>query len=483
MVKTAGVSGILLGLFMRFAAGVGTYTIVVFCAAAWAFLALFSLGVQAAEVGYTRLDERSGYISVKGDIEDLDLQEFERVLAENPNAQLVLLESPGGRLEPALEIGKLIRTSGMWTAAFGECASACAYIWMAGRSMVVSENTQVGFHSPYEGEDGESVSSVGNALVGAYLNELGFSSNVIAYATSARPNDMQWLSPRDAQLLGLQIAYFDALPDLLASLKSTPIQQNAEEADSLMPPAASAPAPSAPATSAPSSPDIKTGSVQQPVAPETETATAIPPSEAPRTTIDPPKQTETEKWSMAIYEGVDFWGGDKYPKGIEAASAEACMAKCAADKECKLFTYNQAYKSCYIKTKMDLVVLSENLTSGMVFKPGQGISDNPRIRSDFRLFQGKIWRLPYLPFGQPKSKTINGCLRHCAASEGCENVTFNSGQNGGKACIMWRFLAGGLTDKTNATSFRKEKKSIKPSSVTDLTPLRPIDQMVSSPVQ
>jgi hypothetical protein len=472
MVKKSASSRVLLGLFMGLAAGVMRNMFAIAGAAASAIALAFPVSTQAAEIGFTRLDARSGYISINGDIADFDLQEFERVLTDNPDARLVLLESPGGRLEPALEIGKLIRKSGMWTAAFGECASACAYIWMAGKSMVVSENTQVGFHSPYEGEDAESVSSVGNALVGAYLNELGFSANVISYATSARPTDMQWLSPRDAQLLGLQIAYFDALPDLLASLMSTPVQQNADEADSLMPPAASAPAVS----------DTNTVSIESP-APKTETAVALPDVAVPAPSISTPIPSELEKWSMAIYKGVDFWGGDKYPKGISAASAQDCMAKCAADKECKLFTYNEVYKSCFIKTKMELVVLTDNLTSGMVFKPGQGTPDNPKIKSDFRLFPGKIWRLPYLPFGQPKAKTINGCLRHCADAEGCENVTFNSGQSGGKACIMWRFLAGGLTDKTNATSFRKERRSIKPSSVTDLAPLRPADQMVSAPVQ
>lgn len=46
---------------------------------------------------------------------------------------------------------------------------------------------------------------MGNALVGLYLGGLGLGPNVVKYVTSAPPDGMQWLSFRDAELLGISV--------------------------------------------------------------------------------------------------------------------------------------------------------------------------------------------------------------------------------------------------------------------------------------
>jgi hypothetical protein len=397
-------------------------------------------GAFAAEMTFTRHSASIGYVAIKGDIEDWDLQRFNALLTEHPDARLVVLESPGGRLQPALEIGTIIRKRGMWTAAMGECASACAYIWMAGKPLVVSANTQLGFHSPYNGDGDPSISSVGNALVGAYLNQLGYAANVIAYATSADPKQMQWLTPRDAILLGLDVTYVTALPELLATLDGsvTVTTSNAPLAEP--------------------SPDL--------AAPQAPGESYTVPGTLTGTPAD-------EKWLMAIYENVDFWGGDKYPKGLPMQSREECMATCAGDLQCKLFTYNTAYKSCFIKTKLDLVVLAKNLTSGMVYKPGNGAPERPAVRSDFRLIPGQAWIGPYMPIGQPAARSIDRCLRSCERDGDCEYLTFNSSARNQPACIVRRILAIGLKDERKATSFQRERKALTPSEILELDAFRP----------
>jgi len=394
----------------------------------------------AAQISFIRHSPTVGYIQVRGEIEDWDLQRFSTLVAEHPEARLVMLESPGGRLQPALEIGTIIRQRGMWTAALGECASACAYVWMAGKPLVVSTSTQLGFHSPYKGDDDSSVSSVGNALVGAYLNQLGYPANVIAYATSADPKGMQWLTPRDAILLGLDITYVDALPGLLTTLEGT-----ISVTSSTTPLAAPPPGPIAPEVTAP---------------------------EAPGETYSVPGAPAGEKWLMAIYENVDFWGGDKYPKGLPMQSREECMAACAGDTQCKLFTYNTAHKSCFIKTRLDLVVLARNLTSGMVYKPGKGVPEKPAVRSDFRLIPGQAWVGPYNPFDQPQARSIDRCLRTCEKEGDCEYLTFNPSAKNLPACIVRRILAIGLADERKATSFRRERVTKSPSEILDLEAMR-----------
>ena len=406
--------------------GVGLGGTVVFSAMLLCLLLMPAWSARAAEITFARPYPAAGYILIKGDIEDWDKQKFSTLLAENPDARLVVLESPGGRLGPALEIGTIIRQRGMWTAALGECASACAYIWMAGKPLVVSADTELGFHSPYNGQEDVSVSSVGNALVGAYLNQLGYPANVITYATSARPDEMQWLTPRDAVLLGLDITYVTNLDQLLSTLAGTTTQPPAGPADT---------------------------SAVQPESGETYSVPGSP--------LD-------EKWMMAVYDDVDFWGGDKYPKGLAMQTRRDCMQQCAKDTDCKLFTYNETYKSCFIKTRMDMVVLANNLTSGVVYKPGKEIAQKPQVRSDFRLIPGQAWVGPYNPFDQPQARSIDRCLRTCEKDGDCEYLTFNPSARNLPACIVRRVLAMGLADERKATSFRRERVSLSPSELIDL---------------
>ena len=290
--------------------GVGLGCKLVWQAMVTCMLFMLAWSARAAEITYDKPYPTAGYISIKGDIEDFDRQKFSALLAEHPDTRMVVLESPGGRLGPALEIGAIIRQTRMWTAALGECASACAYIWMAGKPLVVSADTELGFHSPYNAQDDSSISSVGNALVGAYLNQLGYPANVITYATSAKPNEMQWLTPRDAVLLGLDITYVTNLQQLLSTLAGTAVQTTQEHE-------------AGPAQTSAAQPDDGSGDDES---------------------YDVPTSPPDEEWKLAIYKNVDFWGGDKYPKGLTLQSRRDCMEQCANDTDCKLFTYNESYK-------------------------------------------------------------------------------------------------------------------------------------------
>ena len=414
--------------------GVGLGCKLVWQAMVTCMLFMLAWSARAAEITYDKRYPTAGYISIKGDIEDFDRQKFSALLAEHPDTRMVVLESPGGRLGPALEIGAIIRQTRMWTAALGECASACAYIWMAGKPLVVSADTELGFHSPYNAQDNSSISSVGNALVGAYLNQLGYPANVITYATSAKPNEMQWLTPRDAVLLGLDITYVTNLQQLLSTLAGTAVQTTQEHE-------------AGPAQTSAAQPDDGSGDDES---------------------YDVPTSPPDEEWKLAIYKNVDFWGGDKYPKGLTLQSRRDCMEQCANDTDCKLFTYNESYKSCFIKTRMDMVVMAENLTSGVVYKPGKDIAQKPSVRSDFRLIPGRAWVGPYNPFDQPQARTIDRCLRTCEKDGDCEYLTFNPSSRSLPACIVRRMLAMGTTDERKATSFRRERLTLSPSEIIDL---------------
>jgi len=85
-------------------------------------------------------------------------------------------------------------------------------MWLAGATRYVNDNSHIGFHAAYDGHDG-SVSSAGNAWVGAYLNKLGFGLRTIEFLTSMPPDDMRYLKPWEMyQLDAKHISNWSAKP-------------------------------------------------------------------------------------------------------------------------------------------------------------------------------------------------------------------------------------------------------------------------------
>ncbi|MFL6947347.1 MAG: SH3 domain-containing protein [Xanthobacteraceae bacterium] len=143
------------------------------------------------------------FVDVVGELNIGDEKTFETKTASRRNV-IVTLISPGGNPWPAMEMGKSIRKHAMTTFVPGNrmCASACALIWLAGKPRTLESNARVGFHAASDRSTGRE-SGAGNALVGAYLNELGLSAKAIFAMTSAGPTEMAWLTDDRAKAWGL----------------------------------------------------------------------------------------------------------------------------------------------------------------------------------------------------------------------------------------------------------------------------------------
>jgi len=158
-------------------------------------------------------------IVIRGELRVGDEKTFIRRALELEDA-VVLMESPGGDLKPGLEIGKVIRLKGYTTLVrkAARCESACALAWLAGAPLMMEAEGTVGFHAVWEDTAEGGVSSSGNALVGAYANALGLPDKVIEYITEAQPEDMRYLTFRDAEEIGLLVRRYvprgnDIVPD------------------------------------------------------------------------------------------------------------------------------------------------------------------------------------------------------------------------------------------------------------------------------
>ena len=160
----------------------------------------------------TRTDgEPLTIITLDGEFAFGDQQKFIDAALRADNA-VVMLNSPGGSTIAGIEIGKAIRLKGFATLVPDgfTCASACALAWLGGVPRFMSERARVGFHATSETQSGHAeVSSVGNAAVGAYLNQLGLPLSAVAYISEAQPSDIQWLSFSDARRVGIAVEPFE----------------------------------------------------------------------------------------------------------------------------------------------------------------------------------------------------------------------------------------------------------------------------------
>jgi hypothetical protein len=156
------------------------------------------------------LTDGTSLITVLGDFLAGDEKTFTTVALPLDNA-VVDFGSGGGSLITGIQIGKAIRLKGFVTIVHDEntCASACAIAWLGGSRRFMSATAHVGFHAAYLKNNGEILeTSVGNALVGAYLAQLGLSEGAVIYMTTKAPQDMQWLTFPDAELYGIEVRQY-----------------------------------------------------------------------------------------------------------------------------------------------------------------------------------------------------------------------------------------------------------------------------------
>lgn len=167
----------------------------------------------AVEINREAGDDGIDFITVTGVLNEGDDAVFRKIAAASEKA-IVVLNSEGGSVTAGIEIGRAIKLRGFATAVPPDtlCASACALTWLAGSPRFLDGTSKLGFHAAYRVVDGKaSESGVGNALVGAYLNQIGLPDNAIIYVTSAPPEGIEWLTADKAPSAG--ISYEPLLPE------------------------------------------------------------------------------------------------------------------------------------------------------------------------------------------------------------------------------------------------------------------------------
>lgn len=163
-------------------------------------------------------------VTLYGEIRPNDNVLFSNAITGLSDA-LIILESPGGSLGAGLEIGKKIRMRNFSTLVRSDrtCASACSLAWLGGSKRYMQERARIGFHAAYVIREGVAYEKGdGNALMGAYLTNLGLGERAVAYITMAAPDDMTYLDINAAQALGIDV-------ELLPGQRQTAVAGNQSE--------------------------------------------------------------------------------------------------------------------------------------------------------------------------------------------------------------------------------------------------------------
>ena len=166
------------------------------CIAALLLTLAFCGETPGAEFRHQSVGDGAGFIAVGGRLEPGDELAF-RELAERYERGVVLLLSPGGSALAGMRIGETIRARRFSTgvAPGTTCASACALAWLGGFDRYMSSTSRIGFHAIFVDDGtGKRVSSVGNALVGAYAQRMGLPASAIDLMVREDPDGMEWLS-------------------------------------------------------------------------------------------------------------------------------------------------------------------------------------------------------------------------------------------------------------------------------------------------
>ena len=147
---------------------------------------------------------KDGYILAEGVFAQDTVEKFKAFLAKNGKSDVqwnipLYIQSLGGNLGAALEMGYMLREHGMSTVSFNWCASACTYMMMGGVNRVVAKNGVYAVHqfsfdsnidpqkAVYSNNDLQAFQDQ-VASLHDYASQMGVDTDVVSIASHTPPS-------------------------------------------------------------------------------------------------------------------------------------------------------------------------------------------------------------------------------------------------------------------------------------------------------
>ena len=153
-------------------------------------------------------------IIAEGEIEPGDAARF-RDFLDGRDVSEVVLNSPGGSVGDALDIGRRIRDAGVATRMEpgAVCLSACPYVFAGGTKRIAPDNAMLGVHQHYFGESTVlpafmAVEDVqrGQGMVMAHLDAMGVDPLLMQHSLTTPPEEIYVLLPEELDRYALRTA-------------------------------------------------------------------------------------------------------------------------------------------------------------------------------------------------------------------------------------------------------------------------------------
>ncbi len=148
-----------------------------------------------------------GMLKAEGSIDLGSADRFaEEIAARGEYVKAVTLNSPGGSVEDALAMSKLIREKGLNTrvATKALCASSCPLIFAGGVAREAEQNAIVGVHQVFNAgqerpspEQAMSAAQSTTARIARHLDEMGISDGLWINALETPPDRLYYLTPKE----------------------------------------------------------------------------------------------------------------------------------------------------------------------------------------------------------------------------------------------------------------------------------------------
>jgi hypothetical protein len=161
-------------------------------------------------------------VEISGSFSAAMVPDFVAALAQAPQVRTVRLESPGGYVQPAIAVAKIIRTRGLDTYVVRLCVSACTLAFLGGHQRYLAPDARLGFHQAQA--PGVPPEQVDLTMRQAYGGS-GLPADFIDHVLQTPPRAM-WFPTRD-QLRDAGITTGAPPPDLAAS-DAAPLPEWAE---------------------------------------------------------------------------------------------------------------------------------------------------------------------------------------------------------------------------------------------------------------
>ena len=207
-------------------------------AAACSLLALATGSAQAATFSVDKGDHnrKLNFITITGRIEYGDNNKLLKILKNDKTLAgddtVVMLASRGGNVDAGVKMGLMIRARELRTYVPNDevCASICAAMWLAGKTKLAGETSEIGFHAPFfaiRATNGDlkaaKTSPWGMAFMAKYYDELGLDRATAKFLLSTPSADIYWLTIADAEKMGIKFDVYADKKEALTPVATAPV--------------------------------------------------------------------------------------------------------------------------------------------------------------------------------------------------------------------------------------------------------------------